>query len=371
MKKNTLFISAVMAISLVLTACSSSRVDDPIDTATVEPVEEAPIEPEPEPEPEPVTITITAAGDCSIGKLSIHGYYGSLNQYFDENGPEYFFDGVKDVFSNDDMTIVNFEGVLTESETIVEKQYNIKGRPEYISVLPVSSIEAVSFGNNHREDYGRVSLEDTVALFEQENITYAYEDVVGMYEVKDKVIGIVSVNEVYDGVDKTKELLLAGIEELKANNCDLIICCPHWGIEGNHKIENYQQEIAYLCIDNGADLVLGCHPHVLQGMECYKDKMILYSMGNFCFGGNMNPKDKQTMIFQQTFTFDPAGDLVTDLDAKVIPCTLSSVDNKNDYQPTIRDGEKGQAILDNLNLYSQDFNIVLDEEGKVSTVQKD
>lgn len=151
------------------------------------------------PEPEVIELTISAAGDVSLGILQIHGYAGTFREMYDQQGPTYFLQNVKDIFAEDDMTIVNFEGVLTESTELVEKQYNIKGDPAYIEILPLGSVEAVSFGNNHRMDYGKQGNDDTVALFEENGIPYAYDDKLGIYETKGLRIGFVSVNEVYNG----------------------------------------------------------------------------------------------------------------------------------------------------------------------------
>ena len=90
--------------------------------------------------------------------------------------------------------------------------------------------------------------------------------------------------------------------------------------------------------------MVGHHPHVLQGIEEYNGKNIVYSLGNFCFGGNRNPLDKDTMIFQQTFTF-ANGELVQDNVKNIIPCSLSSVKEYNDYQPTILEGSESERVL--------------------------
>ena len=104
-----------------------------------------------------------------------------------------------------------------------------------------------------------------------------------------------------------------------------------------------QENIARYAIDNGADLVLGHHPHVLQGIENYKGKYIVYSLGNFVFGGNKNPSDKDTMIFRETFTFQE-GKLM-DTKYEIIPCSLSSRTDLNDYQPTLLEGEEKTRVL--------------------------
>ena len=93
---------------------------------------------------------------------------------------------------------------------------------------------------------------------------------------------------------------------------------PHWGIERQYLANKNQTDLAHQLVDAGCDLVLGSHPHVLQTMEVYKGKMIAYSQGNFCFGANRNPKDKETMIYQQTFTFVD-GVLQSGVNVHVIP----------------------------------------------------
>lgn len=313
------------------------------------------------PEPEVIELTISAAGDVSLGILQIHGYAGTFREMYDQQGPTYFLQNVKDIFEEDDMTIVNFEGVLTESTELVEKQYNIKGAPAYIEILPLGSVEAVSFGNNHHMDYGKQGNDDTVALFEEKGIPYAYDDKLGIYETKGLRIGFVSVNEVYDG-KAVETWLEEGIRSLQEEEVNLIIACCHWGIEREDYPEDYQKELGKKCIDWGADLVLGCHPHVLQGIEVYNGRFIVYSMGNFCFGGNRNPKDKETMIFRQTFTFID-GVKQEDQQVKVIPCFISSVMSRNDYCPTPAEGDDYISILERINTLSEPFGTKFAEDG--------
>lgn len=311
---------------------------------------------------EPVSITITATGDCTLGMTQTHSYENSFDEVYDNNGGAgYFFENVRDIFEQDDMTIINLECSLTTSTDRQDKQWNLKGKPEYIDVLTCSSIEAVSMGNNHRLDYGESGFEETVKLLEDAKIVYAYDARVGIYETKGISIGIVSVNEHYDG-ELVEEFLQQGIAQLKEEEVDLILACCHWGIEGTGRLDDYQVELGYKCIDWGADLVIGNHPHVLQGVNQYKDKYIVYSLGNFCFGGNKNPKDKDTMIFQQTFTFTN-GELITDDNIRIIPCSISSVKNKNNYKPTPVTGKEAERIIEKVNRYSKEFHIQFDKEG--------
>ena len=321
---------------------------------------------EEEVQPEEITITISAAGDCSLGNHHEQDYYYSFNQAYDKAEDEgYFFANVKDIFESDDLTIVNLEGVFTKSEERqVERTYNIKGDPSYVGILTAGSVEAVSMGNNHRLDYGVAGTNDTVAALENEGIVYAYDDIVGIYEVKGIKIGYVSVNEVSWG-QGSERLIREGIAKLQEQEADLIIACCHWGIEKDNYTEEYQNELGRFCIDAGADLVLGHHPHVLQGIEEYNGKYIVYSLANFSFGANRNPADKDTMIFQQTFTFVD-GEKQETQDAKVIPCSVSSVKERNNFQPTPLEGEEAARVIGRLNTYSEEYGIVIEEDGRIS-----
>lgn len=309
-------------------------------------------------------ITISLAGDCSIGSLSIHSYDNSFDQMYDAQGPAYFFKNVKPIFEADDMTLVNFEGVLTTSTDLVEKQYNIKGKPEYISVISGTGIDAVSFGNNHRIDYGEQGMADTISAFNSIGLPYAYDNNVGIYTTKQGIrVGFVSVNQVYDD-RAVEDFLQNGIKQLQDKKVDLIFTCNHWGDEGTHIVNDYQQELAYKCIDWGADLVVGSHPHVLQGMENYKGKYIIYSLGNFCFGANKNPKNKDSMIVKATFNFD-AGKKTGESSLQVVPCFISSTSKKNDYCPTPASGKQAAGIVRKLNSYCNIYNVSIDKDGNV------
>lgn len=119
------------------------------------------------------------------------------------------------------------------------------------------------------------------------------------------------------------------------------------GLELDYYPEADQVALAHAAIDAGAHLVIGHHPHVLQGIELYNGRYIVYSLGNFCFGGNSSPNDYDCMIFQQTFTL--TGDTVsTDNNINVIPCRCSSTTSYNDYCPTPAEGDVKTSILDTI-----------------------
>lgn len=373
-RKRRIFLSAAMLIFLLCGCGADPSAAVPTEGTVPESTAENPAETAEEtaistettettvPEPQIVTLTITAAGDVTLGNHAGQGYEGTFREMYDKKDNAYFLQNVKDIFEADDMTIVNFEGVLTFCDDLVEKEFNMKGDPEYIGILTEASVEAVSFGNNHRLDYGQQGSDDTVAAFEEAGIVYAYDNITGIYETQGIRIGFVSVNEVYDG-NAVEAYLEDGIRYLREEEqVNLVIACCHWGEERENYPEDYQKELGHKCIDWGADLVLGAHAHVLQGVEVYKERFIVYGLANFCFGGNRNPKDKDTMIFQQTFTFVD-GVKQEGQEAKVIPCSVSSVSYRNDFCPTPADGGEYTRILGRINEYSSPFGVAFDEEG--------
>lgn len=372
-------VKAGLAFSLVfclgLTGCGTDptaeipvQVWEPIESESIEEteqteeiVEETETKEELPPKPVEVTILISAAGDVTLGNHQNQDYGSSFIQKYDEEGDQYFLQNVKEIFENDDMTIVNFEGVLTTSDTKRQTTYNMKGDPSYINILTEGCVEAVGFANNHQRDYLEQGITDTVEAFKSANLTYAYDDITGIYETKGIRIGVVALNEVEQG-SAVEKYVEEGINSLKEQDVNLIIVCCHWGIEKENYPEAYQMTLGRKCIDLGADLVLGSHPHVLQGVEEYNGKFIVYSLANFCFGGNRSPKDKDTMIFQQEFKFVD-GVKVEDTNARVIPCKVSSVSTHNDFCPTPAVGEDYVQIMNRINEYSKPFGVRFDEGG--------
>ena len=310
-----------------------------------------------------VSITITAAGDVTMGNYVGQDYTWSFRQMYDNTEDKsYFFENVYNIFSQDDMTIVNLEGVLTFSEEMSEdRTYNIKGDPEYANILTYGSVEAVSMANNHRQDFGQQGVKDTLNALEPTGIVYAYDSNIGIYETKGIRIGIVSVNEIGWGKG-VEQLMKDGIAKLEEENVDLILACCHWGIEREFYPTDFQQEFGRKCIDWGADMVIGHHPHVLQGIEQYNGKYIIYSLANFCFGANRNPADKDTMIVQQTFVFVD-GEKQDETEFRVIPCSITSDPSRNDYRPTPAEGDEASRIIDRINEYSTGFGLQFDDNG--------
>ena len=290
-----------------------------------------------------ISITISVVGDCTLGTDENFNYARSLNAYYEKNGPAYFLKNVKSIFESDDLTIANLEGTFTDLKTRADKTYAFKGPAEFVKILTSSSIEAVTLANNHSRDYGMQSLTDTRNTLDSAGVIHFGYDVTKVVEVKGIKVGLVGIYELIDHTGRAQQVK-DNIAKVKSEGADIVIVIFHWGIERDAAPNSHQTMLGRLAIDEGADLVCGHHPHVLQGIETYKGKNIVYSLGNFCFGGNSNPSDKDTMIFQQTFTVTKDG-VKDDNVTNVIPCSLSSERNRNNYQPTPATGSEAERIM--------------------------
>lgn len=310
-----------------------------------------------------VKIIVSAAGDCTLGTDSAFSYASSLNAKYSQKGPAYFLKNAKKVFSKDDLTIVNLEGTLTKRGSKADKAFAFKGAPSYTKILAAGSVEAVSFANNHCYDYGKVSYTDTIKYVKKAGIKLSSYGECSMYKAKGVKIGMVSVDDIGRYGGSAKPLVKSGIAKLKKKGADAVVVSMHAGIEKDYYPSAAQKSIARYAVDQGADLVLGHHPHVLQGVEKYKGVYICYSLGNFCFGGNSNPADKNTMIVQKTFTFHN-GKLKKDKALKVIPCSVSGHSSYNDYQPKILSGSHKKAVMRKINSYSKPFGMRFSATGQ-------
>lgn len=170
---------------------------------------------------------------------------------------------------------------------------------------------------------------------------FGYDDTAVM-DIKGIKVGLVGIYELNDHLGREQQLK-DNIAKVKKDGAELVIVIFHWGNETETVPDTNQMTLGRLAIDEGADLVCGHHPHVLQGIETYKGKNIVYSLGNFCFGGNSSPSDMDTMIFQQTFTITSEG-VQADNVTNIIPCSISSADGYNNYQPTPATGDEATRI---------------------------
>ena len=270
-------------------------------------------------------------------------------------GADYYLGNVKDIFAADDITFVNLEGPLTLNPRVAVKKFPMRGEPKYIDILKAGSVEVCNLSNNHIYDCGEVGFFDTVNLLRENNIKYCGEGYSSVIEVRGVKIGFLGFQGWYDGADVRNEILTA-INKIRPN-VDVLTVEFHWGIEREYFSDPEQDSLAHFTIDSGADIVIGAHPHVVQGIELYRGKIIAYSLGNFCFGANINPSDKDTFILQTSILKQGKNLLII---PSVIPCKISSTDYTNDFCPTPAIGNEAARILNKIadcsKIYQQTIN---------------
>lgn len=354
LRRRLRWLAILLALSLSLLSlvqgCRSKRALEALEAVLQATAVQSVEAPEPSAVPEKTSLTLSFAGDCTLGTDPIFGYNQTFPNYYDTYGPEYFFEDVRDIFANDDLTVANLEGTLTTSDAREERTWNFKGDPAYAGILTAGAIEAVNVANNHSHDYGPESHTDTLAALDAAGIAhfgYAETWLTERSGVRIGFTGGYDYQAEYAGIRDCEAQITDNIRLLQEQGAELIIVCLHWGVENNPYPYPYQTEMAYRIIDAGADLIIGHHPHVLQGIELYHGKYIVYSLGNFCFGGNGNPPDYDTAIVQLTYPIR-AGQITGDPALTLIPCSISSQTGYNTYCPTRATGEEAQRIVDKI-----------------------
>lgn len=338
----------LLALALMLSACgieaeetilqetepqSSVAVETRAETVSTEPPEQK--------------LLFTFVGDCTLGCHKAHnragyGFLLTVGEQFD-----YPFRNVKEWFENDDFTMINLEGVLGNKGTPAGKKFAFRGPASYVNFLTENSVEAVSLANNHTLDYGETGYAETRRLLDEAGVPYVEQNSGTIITLENGItVGIYGT--VYNSIHQASPV--EGIAALKEQGADIVIYAPHWGTEHSFRATSQQVELGHAAIDAGADIVYGCHPHVLQPVEEYGDGVIYYSLGNFCFGGNIYPSDYDTAIIQQEVILAANG-AVTLGERTIIPCSLSSMEKRNNYQPTPyeKGTEEYDRVLSKLN----------------------
>lgn len=354
MKKSVKFI--LLIIILLIGIFGYSKVsaylkkpsnNNPVSNKTEEKEEEQPKK------PVITTVSINAVGDCTLGYDARYGYAGSFIEVYEQKGEDYFFGGVKDIFSTDDLTIINLEGTFTSSTDREDKTFTFRAPTSYANMLPKASIEVANLANNHSYDFKEQGYKDTVQALEDVGVNYYGNEYYYVYEKNNIKIGLAGIYCTEDPTCTTKVDKV--ISDLQEKSVDTIILTFHWGIETHYEQSALQTELGHYAIDHGADLVLGHHPHRIQGIENYNGKYIVYSLSNFSFGGHKNPSDKDSFIFHIDYTYEDKN--IIDREISVYPVSISSMKNKNDYRPTLLEGEEKTRVLEKILKYSKNVSL--------------
>lgn len=310
-------------------------------------------------------MTFTFTGDCALGcNYSWVNAPISFVKVIEANDYAYPFVNVKEIFENDDLTVINLENVLQDSDAgrASGRKYNFRGPTDYVNMITQNSIEACSLGNNHIKDFGSRGLTSTKDTLTGGGVGWFIDKDVFVFEKDGVKVALLSYWE--SSFNSHKKWLKTELPRLKSEEgVDFIVICLHAGDEYRFKHSKSVTEKARLAIDYGADLVVGTHPHVLQGMEVYKDRTIFYSLGNFVFGGNRKYQEGriQGMLAQVKLTFADDGAYQSQ-QATLIPCQITGTFPQNNYQPFLLSGGEAQAVIDLIQA-DTDFPLPAYEEG--------
>ncbi|MBQ9009024.1 MAG: CapA family protein [Clostridia bacterium] len=292
----------------------------------------------------PKTFTVTVAGDTTLGSTdTLRQREDSFENVAIANGYAWFFSGLTPLFGSDDLTLVNFEGTLTEETTKKQKKFNFKGPAEYTEILTSGSVEAVNVANNHTLDYGEKGREDTIANLTAAGLIVSGNGQLGIFEKNGVKVGMTGYCFPYkDG----KKDISADVRKLREAGCQIVIASFHWGSEYREDFTGEQRNIGRAAIRAGADIVVGHHPHIVQGVEQYQGHYILYSLGNLVFGGNVDPDDRDACAVRLTFTVYP--DRTEPPVISIVPLRLTSLAKGTDYRPILAEGEEADRIVNRI-----------------------
>ena len=309
------------------------------DALPIEEAQPAPAEPS-----WPRTFTVTVAGDTTLGSTDeLRKRDDCFERVAEEKGYGWFFSGLTELFGTDDLTLINFEGTLTEQTQKKEKKYNFKGPAEYTDILTLGSVEAVTIANNHTLDYGDAGRDETIANLEQAGLTVSGGGVLGVFEKDGVKVGMTGYCFPYANGKKD---ITKDVKALREMGCQIVIASFHWGSEYRDDFTAEQRSIGRAAIKAGADIVVGHHPHIVQGIERYQDTYILYSVGNLVFGGNVDPDDRDAYAARLTFTVYE--DRCDPPELTIVPLRLTALDKGTDYRPVLAGEEDAQRIVNRI-----------------------
>lgn len=297
---------------------------------------------------QPFPIKLSFVGDLMLAEYKDANAPGRFNSYANSKPATYFLENVVYIFEVDDFTIGNLENVLSDNSlSPVAKSgraFWFKSKTSNTNILTSSSVEVVSLANNHYGDYGTQGRKDTVQAVTNAGLEYGWNDKTVYLEKNGFKIALIchglwsewQANEIINRINEAE------------SQSDFQIVYFHGGTEGIHSPEQWKRNACHKMVDVGADMIIGNHPHVLQPREYYNGVSIIYSLGNFCYGGSMSPENR-TIIYQYTIWVNPDTLEITNKESNIIPCYVYT-GNINNFQPDIITGEdQKQKVIDFMN----------------------
>ena len=373
MFRRLLILLLVLCLALSVSASAAAMEEEDVDITELVKIEEEETVRDKKDSDGAYIMTVTCTGDFTIGGDNYHKKDLFTPELKNHDGDINFImagDGVRDLFINDDLTILNFEGTLTDTKSVPDSKKNndflFNISPDYVSVLPDNGVEAVSLANNHVFDHGEAGLADTKIALDSAGVLYASSTEPFVWNYKNQIqVAVLAYNcldrygdsfhrhhetgeftDEFLSYDTFEEAVCADISAAK-ELYPLVIVCFHWGKEKMYSPTDNQVRLGRMAVDAGADLIIGNHSHRIQPIECYNGKYICYSLGNFCFAGHNKPSDMSSFIFQIRYRIK--GETVSLKDFRVIPIRISSTKDRNDFIPTVfPDGSARDAVLNTL-----------------------
>ena len=290
-------------------------------------------------------VRITFLGDCTLGgeeksRNSALGFRHRIR----ENGLDFPFRNLLGLTAGDDLTVANLEVVLSDRTLKKEKKkYNFMGPTAYTGILTSGSVEAVTVANNHSHDYGTEGYEDTKAALDQAGVGWFGTDAPAVWENSAGLrIGWIGVN--YNMTGSRWKSFQQQMETLRALGCAAVITVMHAGTEYDYTApDRHQRQISERAADGGSCLIIGHHPHVVQGYAVLGGVPVVYSLGNCSFGGTTHAKDSDALAVQAVLAFEE-GELRR-IDLHFHPLSITSDSHYNNYSPCLLTGNDAERVL--------------------------
>ena len=293
-------------------------------------------------------VVMTFTGDCTLGidekTRRTEADPTAFDGYAEKYGYDYFFANFREMFEKDDLTVINFEGVLSDSNQgkRPKKTYCFRGPTDYVKIVTGSFIEAAGLANNHIADFGKQGEASTKETLEAAGVAWFQNFKYYIFEKDGIKIALFAMENkvVYNEFDKLKKK----IQSLKdSGEANAVVICWHTGLEYRGGHETNTERTAQALIKYGADLIIIHHPHVLQGINVTNNRCIFYSLGNFVFGGNNKIREEKylidktvtslySMVVQVKMTFSDEGSYLGQ-QATIYPIYTSSAAPMNNFQP--------------------------------------
>ena len=289
------------------------------------------------------TVCITFLGDCTLGgEEKVRTAYRGFARTIERNGFEYPFRNLITLTGKDDLTVANLEGVLSDRELPkVRKEFNFIGSAAYTGILTAGSVECVDLANNHTHDYDNAGYTDTKKALDEAGVAWFGTDGMAVWKSDDGLmIGFLGVYGSLSG-NRAKQFQRRA-EILRSMGCGAIITVMHAGTEYDPKPDGYQRQIVAKAAPVSS-LIVGHHPHIVQGVEERDGVPVVYSLGNCVFGGNGNPKDHDALVLQAELSFDE-GEL-TGITLHFYPISVTGEASYNDYSPVLLEGKGAERVL--------------------------